>query len=77
VKAYSGGIHIEAMHIVAIRQWNAAIGPKLYFSCPQKTLGIFTLLPAVQTVLALSHQAGVILEFRIALYHLHCVQSHA
>lgn len=41
----------------------------------QITLGILTLLTHVRLDLALSHQAGAILVFGIALYHLHQVRA--
>lgn len=41
----------------------------------QLTLGILTLLTHVRLSLALSHQAGAILLFSIALYHLHQIRG--
>ncbi|MEJ2123751.1 MAG: COX15/CtaA family protein [Alphaproteobacteria bacterium] len=43
----------------------------------QITLGIFTLLTYVRLDLALSHQAGAIIVFGIALYHFHHVRARA
>jgi heme a synthase len=43
----------------------------------QLALGILTLLMQVRIDLALSHQAGAILVFVIALYHWHYVRNHS